>query len=133
MSACSCLSWLCSEMTWDARRHRRNLLPRRQRGKDGTYNKLDGRNPFHLHGKYIDADARALSRLRRVSFFVGPTFLIGSVLFIIGAAAGEFPGYFYEMWSTGKIDGLVNIPYLVRTASSTPASLQSFAFALTAM
>jgi hypothetical protein len=99
---------------WDARRHRRNLLPK-QDPHDKDKSHLDGRNPFHLHGRYIDADAEARSRLRLISFFVGPTFVVGSILFVLGASAAEDPADFDEKWSLGKRDGLINIPYLVRS------------------
>ena len=73
-------------------------------------------NPFHAHPQpYKDADAEALYKLRWISFFVGPTFLAGSALFVIGAAAGEWPGYFDGTWGTDTIDDLVNIPYVVRS------------------
>ena len=45
---------------------------------------------------------------------VGPSFLAGSILFVFGAAAGEWPAYFDGTWSVDAIDDLVNIPYVVR-------------------
>ena len=86
----------------------------RQDPHDKDKSHLDGRNPFHLHGRYMDADAEALAKLRRISFFVGPTFIIGSILFLIGGIAGEWPGYFDELWSVRLNDGLINAPYFVR-------------------
>jgi hypothetical protein len=110
---------VCSVEHWEARRHRRNLLPHEAgHALDEEHQDAYNINPFHHHAPYRDADAEALYKLRWISFFVGQTFLSGSMLFVLGAVAGEFPAFFDGSWGTDTIDDLVNIPYVVRAACS---------------
>ena len=104
---------LCSEEQWDARRHRRNLMPRR-RDRYGNVKSPDAKNPFSLSRRYVYSDTKAYNELRRISFFVGPAFLVSSALFGVGNFAKEFPGYFKGEWSPALQDRFVNMPYLVR-------------------
>jgi hypothetical protein len=112
----------CRVLHWDARRHRRNLWPH-QDPADPDASHLDGRNPFHVTTSRRDADAAARARLHRVSFWVGPTYMVGSVLFVVGAVAGQSPGYWTRTWTPGRIDSWVNIPYLVRRARPAACAL----------
>ena len=76
------------------------------------------RRDGHLRnrGKHLILFAvQAYNELRRISFAVGPLFLVSSVLFGMGSIAKEFPGYFTSQWFPDWIDHAVNFPYLVRS------------------
>ena len=65
----------------------------------------------------MQSDTEAYNTLRRISFLVGPTFLVSAALFCTGSVFKEFPGYFDALWFPDSSDRAVNYPYLVRTMS----------------
>lgn len=69
-----------------------------------------------MRRKYHYSDTQAYNKLRRISFAVGPLFLISSCAFGLGSVAKLSPGYFNRTWPQYLYDGLVNVPYCVRSS-----------------
>jgi hypothetical protein len=111
---------VCSEEEWDARRHRRNLLPRRRDARGRYKNPEDDANPFSVRRRYVESDTQAWNELRRISFFVGPAFLLSALFFGVGNVAKARRGYFEGSWSVARMDALVILPYCVRRLAFSP-------------
>ena len=60
------------------------------------------------------------SPVEQLSFLIGPTFFVGSLLFVVGTAAQTHGGYWTGEWTTAKEDDLVNIPFFVRPHTAWP-------------
>lgn len=105
-------------MLWDARRHRRNRPQRRPKRHEGDDIEAEGASEAssELYAEFWGGvtGPRVRDALWVISAVVGPSFAIGSALFVLGGVAGLWPGYDEDEWSTSKTDWLVNVPYLVR-------------------
>lgn len=106
---------MCSQFVWEARRHRRNKPQKYQLPKKPRFPTL------FSWAKFKD---NMSSAQKMVSFCIGPLFVLGSLLFILGGIATVLPGAYQDKWSQTKVDLLINYPYLVRCLSVTLSLLE---------
>jgi hypothetical protein len=52
--------------------------------------------------------------IRRISFAIGPLYVLGAISFCLGSAALLSPGAWSESWPTHKALLLIDIPFMVR-------------------
>lgn len=103
----------CRSYSWEARQHRRN----RPQWKEVEHKP-------HLHSFAIfhgDRIRHALSTpVKRISFWVGPLFFLGALLFVIGTTSQTYLPYWQDEWSERRKLSHVDAPFFVRSAPLPP-------------